>query len=69
MGRKHQWELCPHWSFQLTHGPVLTGDGRGPWILQTPPQERLAWEEAVPEAAGTVTSKSEKGEHMQIQDG
>lgn len=49
--------------------PCACRDGKGPWILLTPPQECLAREGAVPEAAGTTTSQSEKGEHMQIQDG
>lgn len=59
----------PYWSFLwLTHGPMLAGGGRGPWVLLTPPQECVACEGAVFEAAGTATPLSEKGEHMQIQD-
>lgn len=38
-------------------------------ILLTFPQERMAFEGTIPEAAGTVPSESEKGEQMQIQDG
>lgn len=37
--------------------------------LLTSLKERMAFEGTVPEAAGTSPSESEKGEHMQLQDG
>lgn len=70
MGRTHQGERCSNWFFLwMTHGLVLVGDRGAIGILLTSPQEHMAFERAIPEAAGTVPSESEKEEHMQIQDG